>query len=64
MAEVRYVGACTHFHSKPFATEAQARRWCAQVEHMGNCQELHQVIEVRPDERGVYRYPDGRMVES
>lgn len=59
-----FVGACPDFHSRPFPTVEQAERWCAQVDHMGNCPGPHEVVEVTPDEAGVYRYPDGRMVQS
>jgi hypothetical protein len=63
MSDVLFVGACAEFHSKPFPTREQAERWCAGVDHMGNCPGPHVVVEVGRDERGVLRFPDGRMVE-
>lgn len=59
-----YVGRCPDFHSTPFATRAQAERWCAGVDKMGSCPQRHEVVEVRPDARGVYRFADGRMVKG
>jgi hypothetical protein len=61
---VLYVGACTEFHSKPYPTRQQAEQWCAGVDHMGSCRKEHKVVEVYPDSRGVYRFPDGRMVKG
>lgn len=58
-----WVGACRDYHSKPFPTREQAERWCAQVEHMGNCHHIHEPVRLDRDEFGNLRFPDGRMVE-